>query len=215
MLFSELRWLGDARLDTEREQCDTPFWKRAAIGRERVMLSPRSLRSQWANGSPRVSPLDPSHRWPLFPMVTVGGRWPKAGRHGQEVGMDEQSQVKRRKGKGGRQALPDEQRRSNRREVWLSPLELADLQARAAALGITPGEYMRRSITQSPMPKPPVPQANLLAWRELARLSVNANQYQYAINSGAVDAWDKALIPELLDAIREVRFSLMGVDPDD
>ncbi|MHB1479883.1 MAG: plasmid mobilization protein [Acidithiobacillus ferrooxidans] len=129
--------------------------------------------------------------------------------------MDEQSQVKRRKGKGGRQALPDEQRRSNRREVWLSPLELADLQARAAALGITPGEYMRRSITQSPMPKPPVPQANLLAWRELARLSANANQYQYAINSGAVDAWDKALIPELLDAIREVRFSLMGVDPDD
>ena len=33
-------------------------------GWERAMLSPRSLRSQWANGSPRVSPLDPSHRRP-------------------------------------------------------------------------------------------------------------------------------------------------------
>ena len=218
MLFSGLWWLVDDRLATECGQSDDAFLEArplvgsAAIGWKRAMLSPRSLRSQCANGSPRVLPLDPSHRRPLFPTVTFGGRWPKARRHGQEVGMDEQSEVKRRK--GGRQALPDDLRRSIRREVWLSPLELADLKARASTLGITPGEYMRRAITESPMPKPPVPQVNLVAWRELARLAANTNQYQHAVNNGSAHAWQPELIPDLLNAIREVRMALLGVASD-
>ena len=126
--------------------------------------------------------------------------------------MDEQSEVKRRK--GGRQALPDDLHRSIRREVWLSPLELADLKARASALGITPGEYMRHAITESPMPKPPVPQVNLAAWRELARLAANTNQYQHAVNNGSAHAWQPELIPDLLNAIREVRMALLGVASD-
>ena len=126
--------------------------------------------------------------------------------------MDEQSEVKRRK--GGRQALPDDLRRSIRREVWLSPLELADLKARASTLGITPGEYMRRAITESPMPKPPVPQVNLVAWRELARLAANTNQYQHAVNNRSAHAWQPELIPDLLNAIREVRMALLGVASD-
>ena len=127
--------------------------------------------------------------------------------------MDEQSEVKRRK--GGRSALPDDLRRSIRREVWLSPLELADLKARASTLGITPGEYMRRAITIAPMPKPQVPVVNIEAWRDLARLSANANQYQHAINTGTTTSWDRALIPELLNAIHHLRLALLGVDPDD
>ena len=126
--------------------------------------------------------------------------------------MDEQSAVKR--GKGGRSALPDEQRRSIRKEVWLSPVELADLKARAAAVGITPGEYMRRAITHAPMPLPPVPQVNLVAWRELARLAANSNQYQLAVNKGLAYAWQPDSIPDLLDAIREVRLALLGVASD-
>jgi hypothetical protein len=131
--------------------------------------------------------------------------------------MDEQS-VKKRKG-GGRRALPADQRRSIRREVWLSPSELADLKSRASVLGITPGEYMRRAITQSPMPRPPVPRVNLDAWRELARLAANANQYQRAMNmargsESAPVRWPDDLIPNLLEAIREVRLGLMGLAPD-
>jgi hypothetical protein len=128
--------------------------------------------------------------------------------------MDDQSVVKRA-GKGGRRALPDEYRRTIRREVWLSPIELADLKERASALGVTPGEYMRRAITIAPMPKPQVPPVNIEAWRDLARLSANANQYQHAINTGTSTSWNRALIPELLNAIRHLRLALLGVDPDD
>ncbi len=126
--------------------------------------------------------------------------------------MDDRSVAKRRK--GGRQALPDGQRRSIRREVWLSPLELAGLKERAAALGITSGEYLRRAATQSPMPEPPVPPVNREAWRELARLAANANQYQHAVNNGSAHAWQPELIPDLLNAIREVRIALLGVASD-
>ncbi len=126
--------------------------------------------------------------------------------------MDDRSVAKRRK--GGRQGLPDGQRRSIRREVWLSPLELAGLKERAAALGITSGEYLRRAATQSPMPEPPVPPVNREAWRELARLAANANQYQHAIHEGLAHAWPPGLIPDLLEAIRKVRLGLLGVAPD-
>ena len=120
-----------------------------------------------------------------------------------------------KRGNGGRRALPDDRRRTIRREVWLSPVELADLKARASALGITPGEYMRRAITIAPMPQPQVPSVNIEAWRDLARLAANANQYQHAINTGTSTSWDRALIPELLNAIRHLRLALLGVDPDD
>ena len=177
------------------------------------MLSPRSLRSQGQRLAKGFTPgpQPPTAPFPRWSRLAVGGL--EAVRHGQEVGMDEQSAVKR-KGKGGRRALPDERRRSIRKEVWLSPIELADLKARAAAVGITPGEYMRRAITESPMPKPPVPQANLVAWRELARLAANTNQYQHAVNNGSAHAWQPELIPDLLDAIREVRMALLGVASD-
>ncbi|MBU2731516.1 plasmid mobilization protein [Acidithiobacillus ferridurans] len=125
--------------------------------------------------------------------------------------MAEQSEVKR--GKGGRTALPDERRRSIRKEVWLSPIELTDLKVRAAAVGITPGEYMRRAITSTSMPKPPVPELNMTAWQELARLAANANQYQHAMNAYPDRyGWDRDLIPQLLNAIHQVRFALIGVD---
>ncbi len=134
--------------------------------------------------------------------------------------MDERSAVRR--GKGGRRALPADQRRSIRKEVWLSPVELADLKARASALGVTPGEYMRLVITHAALPKPPVPSVNLAAWRELARLAANANQYQLAINQRVAHAWPTDLIRDLLEAIHDVRLSLLGIsdehgdeDPDD
>ena len=44
------------------------------------------------------------------------------------------------------------------------------------------GGMVRRSA-KLPMPKPPVPQVNLVAWRELARLAANTNQYQHAVNN--------------------------------
>lgn len=134
--------------------------------------------------------------------------------------MDERLAVRR--GKGGRRALPEDQRRSIRKEVWLSSVELADLKARASAHGVTPGEYMRLAITQAPLPKPPVPSVNLAAWRELARLAANANQYQLAINQRVARSWPADLIPELLEALHEVRLSLLGIsdgnddgEPDD
>lgn len=127
--------------------------------------------------------------------------------------MDEHSVVKR-KGKGGRRALPDERRRSFRKEVWLSPVELADLKERAAGVGVAPGEYMRRAITQAPLPKPPVPSVNMETWRDLARLAANANQYQAAINEGTAISWAPELVPELLEAIRRVRLDLLGIGHD-
>ena len=122
--------------------------------------------------------------------------------------MGEQSAVKRRK--GGRQALPDDLRRSIRREVWLSAVELANIHKRAAAVGITIGEYIRRAATHAPIPKPPAPPVNMMAWQSLARLSANANQYQISINAGKAHAWPPELIPELLHAIHDVRMALIG-----
>jgi hypothetical protein len=120
-----------------------------------------------------------------------------------------QNQIKKR---GGRPRLPDDVHRTIRREVWLSPLEMADLKVKAAAQGLRVGEYMRRCITDARLPTPPVPPINVQAWQELARLAANANQYQYAVNSGHAHAWDRDLIPQLMDAIHAVRLALLGVE---
>ncbi|MBU2743161.1 mobilization protein [Acidithiobacillus thiooxidans] len=123
-----------------------------------------------------------------------------------------QNPIKKR---GGRPRLPDDVHRTIRREVWLSPIELADLKAKAAAQGLRVGEYMRLCITDAKLPAPPVPPINLQVWQELARLAANANQYQWAINAGQAHAWDRDLIPQLIKAIRAVRLALLGVEADD
>jgi hypothetical protein len=123
-----------------------------------------------------------------------------------------QNPIKKR---GGRPRLPDDVHRTIRREVWLSPIELADLKAKAAAQGLRVGEYMRLCITEARLPTPPVPPINVQVWRELARLADNANQYQWAINAGQAHAWDRDLILQLIDAIHAVRLALLGVEADD
>jgi hypothetical protein len=119
------------------------------------------------------------------------------------------------KKKGGRKPLPPDQRRSLRFEVWLSPVERAEVVARAKLVGITPGEYMRRAITGAPMPLPPPPALNRQAWTELARLAANANQYQAAVNAGKAFGWRPALLPELIRQIRALRRGLLGLDADE
>lgn len=123
-------------------------------------------------------------------------------------------QTKRRR-KGGRPAAKPEDRRTIRRRIWLSPLEYAEITAKAIALGIPVGAYIRLEATRASMPRPPVPTVNMEAWRELARLAANVNQYQAAINQRAATTWPPDLIPDLLEAIRQVRFSLFGINPDD
>ena len=119
------------------------------------------------------------------------------------------------KKKGGRKPLPPSQRRSLRFEVWLSPVERAEVVARAKLVGITPGEYMRRAITGAPMPLPPPPALNLNAWTELVRFAANANQYQVAVNAGKAFGWAPALLPELIRQISALRRGLLGLDPDE
>ncbi len=123
-----------------------------------------------------------------------------------------QNPIKKR---GGRPRLPDDVHRTIRREVWLSPIELADLKAKAAAQGLRVGEFMRLCITGARLPTPPVPPINLQAWQALARLAANANQYQWAINAGKAHAWDRDAIPQLIEAIHDVRLALLGVEADD
>lgn len=73
------------------------------------------------------------------------------------------------------------------------------------------GEWLRMAALDQLAPT--VPEANVHAWAELARLAANLNQAQAAINRGDADSHKVKLLEALREAVAALRRELVGVLP--
>lgn len=111
----------------------------------------------------------------------------------------------------GRPTISPEKRREVRTAVLYTMAERAELERRAAALGLTLSEYIRRRTLGVPLP----PQAADRSVRDklatsLLRIGVNLNQMTRHMNAG------KPMPPELpglLDTIR-THLKMLTHEPD-
>jgi hypothetical protein len=105
--------------------------------------------------------------------------------------------------------LPAADKRTHCVSVRLNGRELAQLDAQRGRF--QRGEWLRMAaLDQLP---PSVPEANVQAWAELARLAANLNQAQAAINRGDSDSHQVELLEDLRAAVAALRRELVGVQP--
>lgn len=105
--------------------------------------------------------------------------------------------------------LPAADKRGHCVSVRLNGRELAQLDAQRGRF--QRGEWLRiAALDQLP---PSVPEANVQAWAELARLAANLNQAQAAINRGDSDGHQVELLGDLRSAVAALRRELVGVQP--
>ena len=103
--------------------------------------------------------------------------------------------------------LPSADKRSHCVSVRLNDRELALLDGQRGRF--QRGEWLRvAALDQLP---PTVPEINVRAWAELARLAANLNQAQAAINSGDCNNHQVELLEYLRNAVATLRRELVGV----
>ena len=103
--------------------------------------------------------------------------------------------------------LHPEDKRGHCVSVRLNSRELALLDGKRGQF--QRGEWLRiAALDQLP---PTVPELNVRAWSELARLAVNLNQAQASINRGDCDNHHVELLDYLRDAVATLRRELVGV----
>ena len=109
--------------------------------------------------------------------------------------------------KRGPQKLPLSELREHCVSVRLNARELAQLNASRGPF--QRGEWMRMAaLDQLP---PTVPEVNVRAWSDLARLAANLNQAQAAINRGDAVGHQVELLEDLRQAVNTLRRELVGV----
>lgn len=105
--------------------------------------------------------------------------------------------------------LPAADKRGHCVSVRLNGRELAQLDVQRGRF--QRGEWVRMAaLDQLP---PTVPEANVQAWAELARLAANLNQAQTSINRGDTDSHQVELLQDLREAVATLRRELVGVRP--
>ncbi len=92
-----------------------------------------------------------------------------------------EGQRKRRRGPA---PFEPQRLRSKRLSVYVTDAELAELEQRAARLGIQASAYLREAGLRR-LAKP-IPELNREAWAQLARSASNLNQVAYRLNLGEV-----------------------------
>ena len=116
--------------------------------------------------------------------------------------------------KYGRPKLSVEALRKHRIGVRVSPVEFAELKAKAKVLAIKPGAYLRMSALDRRLPSPPVPAANRELYSELARLAANLNQLAHSTNAGNTIIVDDDLLTDTFAELRQLRLALLGLGHD-
>jgi len=107
----------------------------------------------------------------------------------------------------GPDPLPASEKRGHCVSVRLNVSELAQLDAVRGRS--QRGEWLRMAaLDQLP---PTVPEANVRAWVELARLAGNLNQAQVVINRGDAGTHQVELLEDLKQAVSALRRELVGV----
>lgn len=109
---------------------------------------------------------------------------------------------------------PPEQIRARTIGVRVNPVELADLETKAQAAGVTVTEWLRLAGLRRRAPAGVVPAINREAWVELARLAANLNQLARAANEGQTVTVNEQLLSRLMDQVQALRRGLLGVADD-
>jgi hypothetical protein len=116
-----------------------------------------------------------------------------------------------RKSKGGRPKGDPAAVRTITIGVRVSTGEYAALRERAAALHMTPSEWLRTAALSRRLPPPPVAAINRAQYVELARLAANLNQLTRLANEGQRVTIANGLLAQLLSETQRLRLSLLGV----
>jgi hypothetical protein len=96
--------------------------------------------------------------------------------------------------------------------VRVNPSESALLDSKAAAMGITAGDFLRQAGLTRRLPSSPVPAINRQEYADLARLASNLNQLAHQANSGAPVAVNDALLHQVAGEVRRLRQALLGLE---
>ena len=105
--------------------------------------------------------------------------------------------------------LPAADKRGHCVSVRLNGRELAQLDVQRGRF--QRGEWLRMAaLDQLP---PTVPEPNVQAWAELARLAANLNQAQSSINRGDTYSHQVELLEDLREAVAALRRGLVGMQP--
>lgn len=99
--------------------------------------------------------------------------------------------------------------------VRVSPGEYAALREKAAALGLTPAQWLRTAALARRLPAPAAGPVNVATYRELGRIGTNLNQLAARLNAGAAGeppaARLQTALAELAEQLRRVRLEVLGV----
>lgn len=124
--------------------------------------------------------------------------------------MQSNENTNKKRSRGGRPALPDNERRIVRLQPAFTIAEIEALEQRAAALGINPCEWLRMSALGLAVKS--VPAINRSAYSELSKLASNINQIAHVAN--ATSAFNPSdlvkTLSETKEKVQELRTELLG-----
>lgn len=95
-------------------------------------------------------------------------------------------------------------------DLYLSPVEIEQVRANAAAARLPMSTFVRRLALGQQIEVPPAA-ADLARWRELAPLANNLNQIARACNAGRVEGIDPATIDAVAEQVRLLRLELLDL----
>ena len=116
------------------------------------------------------------------------------------AGAEQDTMYVQEKGRGGRPALPDSERRTHRIGVNVNEAERQVIEAKAEATGLSVGVYLRQAGTGARLSS----RASDRLYHELSRIGVNVNQMARMANAtGQLPELEKLQV--LLAQILELR----------
>jgi hypothetical protein len=103
--------------------------------------------------------------------------------------------------------------------VKVTMAERALLTQRAALVGLDVGSYVRTTALAHRLPHTVVPPVNIEIYGALARTAANLNQIATHLNAGHILGTARtedlrAVLTQVGEAVRLLRLSLLGVDPE-
>ncbi len=115
-----------------------------------------------------------------------------------------------KKGRGGRPRAAPGELRGPGVGVRLNDPEREIIEAKAAAVGLTPAEFLRAVGLDYEVPRA-VPEVNREVYEELARMAANLNRIVTLINSGQDVGIGENIALEMLESVHALRRELVGV----
>ena len=117
--------------------------------------------------------------------------------------------------RGGRPRKRASARRSCGLSLYLRPDEMEQIRTAALIAHLPVSRYARQVLLRQPIQPPTVPEVNLATYGELCRQGNNLNQLLVLIHTHRAPIGLRRAVEELLALNREIKFRLLGRQPDD